>query len=41
MPFHGRAVWNYYCAQKDMPVGASWIDEAKKYEKTILSKRNG
>ena len=34
------AVWNYYCAQKGVPVGARWIDEAKQYEKTILSERD-
>jgi L-rhamnose isomerase len=35
------AVWNYYCAQKNVPVGTDWIAEMKKYEATILSKRNG
>jgi L-rhamnose isomerase len=34
------AVWNYYCAQKDVPVGTDWIAEMKKYEATVLSKRN-
>jgi L-rhamnose isomerase len=34
------AVWNYYCEQKGVHVGASWIDEAKKYEKAVLGKRN-
>ena len=34
------AVWNCYCAQKDAPVGADWIVEMKKYEATVLSKRN-
>lgn len=33
------AVWDYYCAQKNVPVGAGWIDEVKKYEKAVLSKR--
>ena len=35
------AVWNYYCARKNVPVGVAWIDEVKQYEKTVLSKRNG
>jgi L-rhamnose isomerase len=35
------AVWNYYCAQKNVPVGVRWIDEVKQYEKTVLSRRNG
>jgi L-rhamnose isomerase len=34
------AVWDYHCARKDAPIGADWIAEIKKYEKTILSKRN-
>jgi L-rhamnose isomerase len=35
------AVWNYYCDQKSVPVGANWIDEVKKYERTVLFKRSG
>jgi L-rhamnose isomerase len=35
------AVWNFYCAQKGTPVGVSWIDEVKQYERKVLSKRNG
>jgi L-rhamnose isomerase len=35
------AVWNYYCAQKNAPVGMRWIDEVKRYERTALSKRDG
>ena len=34
------AVWNYYCAKKGVPVGIRWIDEVKKYERVVLSKRN-
>jgi L-rhamnose isomerase len=34
------AVWNYYCAQKNAPVGVRWIDEVKEYERAVLSKRN-
>lgn len=33
------AVWDQYCAQKDVPVGMAWLDEIKKYEKAVLSRR--
>jgi len=33
------AVWDYYCVQKDVPVGLAWLDEIKRYEKDVLSKR--
>ncbi len=33
------AVWDYYCAQKNVPVGMNWIREIKKYEQVVLSKR--
>jgi L-rhamnose isomerase len=35
------AVWNYYCAQKGVPASMNWIDEVKKYEGAVLSRRNG
>jgi L-rhamnose isomerase len=35
------AIWDYYCAQKDVPVGMAWMDEVKRYEDAVLSKRNG
>ena len=35
------AVWDYYCERKSAPVGVRWIDEVKKYESTVLSKRSG
>jgi L-rhamnose isomerase len=35
------AVWDYYCAQKDVPIGMSWVREIKQYEKSVLSKRSG
>jgi L-rhamnose isomerase len=38
LPF--GAVWDYYCAQQDVPVGEAWLGEVKKYEQTVLSKRN-
>ena len=33
------AVWNKYCADNNVPVGTTWIDEVKKYEDTVLSLR--
>jgi len=33
------AVWDYYCAQKGVPVGAAWFDEVRQYEADVLSKR--
>lgn len=37
LPF--GAVWDMYCIKKDVPSGAFWMDEIKKYEKEVLSKR--
>ncbi|NOR75248.1 MAG: L-rhamnose isomerase, partial [Draconibacterium sp.] len=37
MPF--SAVWDYYCLQEDVPVGADYIAEVQTYEQEILSKR--
>ncbi len=34
-----NAVWDYLCLQTGIPVGASWIDDLKKYETDIQSKR--
>ncbi len=33
------AVWDYYCVQQNVPVGISWFEEVKQYEKDVLSKR--
>ena len=33
------AVWDYFCESQSVPVGTAWLDEAKVYEKEILSKR--
>jgi len=33
------AVWDYYCAQQDVPVGMDWMVEVKKYEANVQSKR--
>ena len=35
------AVWNFYCAQKGVPVGMAWFDEIRQYERQVLSKREG
>jgi L-rhamnose isomerase len=37
LPF--SAVWDYYCEQKNVPVGADWLAEVKRYEDKVLSKR--
>lgn len=37
MPF--GEVWDYYCEECGVPVGADWLTEAKKYEDEVLSKR--
>lgn len=34
------AVWDYYCAKQGAPVGVAWLDDVKKYEADVLSKRN-
>jgi L-rhamnose isomerase len=34
-----NAVWDYYCMQKDVPVGLAFMDVIKDYEKKELSKR--
>ena len=33
------AVWDYYCLQAGVPVGADYIAEIQQYEKEVLSKR--
>ncbi len=37
LPF--SAVWDYYCLTQNAPVGGVWIQEVKRYEEQILSKR--
>jgi len=37
MPF--SAVWDYFCLQEDVPVGADYIAEINQYEAEVLSKR--
>ena len=33
------AVWDYYCEKSGVGVRTEWLDEVKKYEKDVLSKR--
>lgn len=33
------AVWDYYCLQAGVPVGAEWLAKVKDYEAKVLSKR--
>ncbi|MDD5698948.1 MAG: L-rhamnose isomerase [Victivallaceae bacterium] len=34
------AVWDYYCALRNVPAGTGWLAEVEKYEKNILNKRS-
>ena len=36
----GGAVWDYYCARQDVPVGHTWLAEIKNFERTVLAKRS-
>lgn len=38
LPF--GAVWDEYCRRRDVPVGGGWLDEVRRYEKTVLAKRS-
>ena len=38
LPF--GAVWDYYCAGMNVPTETVWMDEVKKYERNVLSKRS-
>ena len=33
------AVWDYYCMKNNVPTGIEWLNEIKKYENDVLSKR--
>ncbi|HPO11991.1 MAG TPA: L-rhamnose isomerase [Candidatus Hydrogenedentes bacterium] len=33
------AVWEYYCLNQGVPVGAAWLNKVKQYEKDVLLKR--
>lgn len=37
--FPWQAVWDYYCVQSGVAVGADWLNEVKQYEKDVLLKR--
>jgi len=37
LPF--GAVWDYYCAQQNVPVGINYLDDIRTYEKTVLAER--
>ncbi|MBN2156730.1 MAG: L-rhamnose isomerase [Candidatus Lokiarchaeota archaeon] len=32
-------IWNYYCVTHNVPIGKSWLEELKKYEKNVTSLR--
>jgi len=32
-------VWDHYCLTKEVPVGNAWLDDVRKYEKTVTGKR--
>lgn len=32
-------VWDYFCMEKDVPAGADWIGDVRKYELAVLKKR--
>jgi L-rhamnose isomerase len=34
------AVWDFYCLQQDVPVGISYMDGIRAYEKQVLSQRS-
>jgi L-rhamnose isomerase len=38
MPF--GAVWDYYCLQKGVPVGSSYMMEIKRYEREVMEERS-
>jgi L-rhamnose isomerase len=38
LPF--GAVWDFYCLQKDAPVGENWLAEVRRYERDVLSSRD-
>jgi len=34
------AVWDYFCLKNDVPSGRSWIEDVRKYEASVTSKRS-
>jgi L-rhamnose isomerase len=37
--FPWGAVWDHYCERSGVPVGPAWVDEVKRYERDVLSRR--
>ncbi len=37
LPF--GAVWDHHCERAGVPVGAAWLDEVRRYEREVLSRR--
>lgn len=37
LPF--APVWDYYCLARDVPLGGEWLNEVKRYEREVLSRR--
>jgi L-rhamnose isomerase len=33
------AVWDYHCLKQSVPVGGAWLDDVRRYEEKVLSKR--
>jgi L-rhamnose isomerase len=33
------AVWDYWCLRSDVPVGAGWLEEVRRYERQVLALR--
>src|SRR5262245_48491993 len=33
------AVWDFYCTQQNVPVGAAWLENVAAYERDVLAKR--
>ena len=33
------AVWEYYCLRRNVPIGPAWMDQVRKYEAQVTSKR--
>lgn len=38
LPF--GAVWDYYCQQQNVPIGRAWLEDVRRYERNVLSKRD-
>jgi len=34
------AVWDYHCLTSDVPVGGAWLEDVRRYETDVLSKRS-